>query len=35
MLPVANGLPQNSKLDNIAVAFTGDGATSEGDFMKR
>ena len=35
MLPVANGLGLAFKLrkeKNIAVAFTGDGATSEGDF---
>ena len=35
MLPVANGLGVAQQLkgtDNIAVAFTGDGATSEGDF---
>ena len=34
MLPVANGLAlaQELKFSNIAVAFTGDGATSEGDF---
>ena len=35
MLPVANGLGLAYKLrkeKNIAVAFTGDGATSEGDF---
>ena len=35
MLPVANGLALAQELknsSNIAVAFTGDGATSEGDF---
>ncbi|MEC8049488.1 MAG: dehydrogenase E1 component subunit alpha/beta [Myxococcota bacterium] len=35
MLPVANGLALAQELQsssNIAVAFTGDGATSEGDF---